>query len=106
MGFWDDVGDGIAGTFTFGQCNGDGCGGDHRGHGINPIGNIVNKLDGVKTPADKAREAQLKKQQQANQPIDFTNMFGPNNSQLTGLIKPGLIVIGGIIVIELVLKLI
>lgn len=104
MGFWDDVGDGISGTFTFGQCDGDGCGGDHRGRGINPIGNIVNHFDGVETPAMKAQKAALAKQQAGQ--IDFTNLFGSNNSQLTALVKPGLIVIGGIIVIELVLKLI
>lgn len=41
----------IAGTLTFGQCDSDGCGGDHRGRGINPIGKIANKYQGVGQPS-------------------------------------------------------
>ena len=111
--FLDDVGDGITGSLTFGQCDGSGCNGDHRGRGLNPVGMVANKFQGVDQrgsfiagTTNLMGGGPQQPGQQAGQQFDFGNMFGPNNSQLTGLIKPGLIVIGGIIVIELVLKLI
>jgi len=48
MGALEDFGDTFVGTVTFGQCNGNGCGADHRGYGDNPIGYIANAGQNVK----------------------------------------------------------
>ena len=118
MGFMDaldELGDGITGTITFGQCNGNGCGGDHRGSGINPIGNIINSYDGVKTPAQKQAEQQqqaLQLQQAVSglfpaqqQPLSMAAL-GLDPQTLQSMVKPGILVIGGLLGLTLVMKLI
>jgi hypothetical protein len=112
MGFLDDIGDGIAGTFTFGQCDGGGCGGDHRGRGGNPIGMIANKAQGVDQRGGIIPGVDLAgmftgggPQPAVGQPLSLAAL-GLDPQTLQSMVKPGMLVIGGLLGLTLVMKLI
>jgi hypothetical protein len=112
MGFLDDLGDGIAGTFTFGQCDGGGCGGDHRGRGGNPIGMIANKAQGVDQRGGIIPGVDLAgmftgggPQPAVGQSLPLAAL-GLDPQTLQSMVKPGMLVIGGLLGLTLVMKLI
>jgi hypothetical protein len=95
MGFLDV----LAGTFTFGQCNHNGCGGSHRGtSGFNPIGALVNHFQNIKPPSASGGDE------------SFSDMLGLSDDdtktllELAGLGFLGLIIV--IILIDLIVKII
>ena len=100
MGFFEDLGDGITGTLTFGQCDGGGCNGDHRGRGINPIGMIANAAQGVKQNSghdDSPVQASA---------LDFSTLFADggalDKATLTQYTKPALMFVGLIVILKII----